>query len=214
MLGTVKQFLAKQARQPTGWFGRVIATRVFDKTNRDLRQFGLQIMEPRQGDRILEIGFGGGRFISALMTRVGEGTVCGIDISRDMVNVASRRNRKWIERGNLELQQASVQHIPYEDGFFDVAYTANTIYFWPNPEQNLREVKRVLAEGGRFLCAMRLKHQMLSMNSVIRENTEIFEHLYTEEEVTRFFEQVGFNNVKVHHDYEQEESAHIVEGVK
>ncbi len=214
MLGTIKQFLARQARQPTGWFGRVVATRVFEKTNRDLRQFGLQIMDPRQDDRILEIGFGGGLFISDLMSRVDEGRVSGIDISRDMVNVASRRNRKWTERGNLDLQQASVDQIPYEDESFNVAYTANTIYFWPNPEKSLREIKRVLVEGGRFLCAMRLKDQMLNMNSVVRDNTDVFAHLYSEEEVTRFFEQIGFHDVKVHHDYEQEEPAHIVEGVK
>lgn len=214
MVNRIKHFLARQARKPRGWFGRVVATRVFDKTNRDLRRFGLQIMDPQKDDRILEIGFGAGQFLTALLPRIEKGRVYGIDISEDMVRVAARQNQRWIERDKLELQQASVTDIPYEDQLFDIVYTANTLYFWPDPLKNLREILRVLADGGRFLCAMRLKDQMLNFNSVVRDNRQVFQHLFTEDEVVSLFEQAGFRNVQVHADHTEEETPYIIEGMK
>lgn len=196
MLQSIKTYFANQAREPTGWFGRWIAPRVFNRENRQMERQGLQIMNPDNGDHILEIGFGNGRLLSEIISETDAGKVYGIDISEEMVQLAGRRNHRWIEQGRLELKQASVEEIPYPDDHFDKIFTANTTYFWPDPQQNIHEVKRVLKPGGFFVCVLRPKHQMESI-SVIRDTTGIFQNLYEENEIRSLFRQAGFKHTQL-----------------
>jgi tRNA G46 methylase TrmB len=78
MLSTIKLKLAEQAQSPNGLFGRHIISRIFNKKNRDMEQFGLEQMNPVDHDHIHEIGFGNGRLISELASTVKNGKVCGI----------------------------------------------------------------------------------------------------------------------------------------
>jgi len=217
MITGMKSYLARQARKPSGWFGRTVAPRVFNKENREVEQFGLELMKPKPGDCILEIGFGNGRLLSHILPHLGDGKASGIDLSPEMVALAAKRNRQWMHKGMLDLVTGSVEQIPYGDNSFDQVFTANTIYFWPEPEHNLRKVKRVLEEGGRFLCAMRLRHQMTGrasafQRSVVNENLDVFEHLYDEEEVQELFSRAGFRDVRIHTRTGSGEHLYIVEG--
>ncbi len=219
MLTAMKTYLARQARKPSGWFGRTVAPRVFNKENHELEQFGLELMKPQPSDHILEIGFGNGRLLSHILPLLKDGKASGIDLSPEMVALATQRNRQWIDKGMLDLVTGSVEQIPYVDSSFHQVFTANTIYFWPEPEQNLREVKRVIAENGRFLCAMRLRHQMTGrasafQRSVVNENLDVFQHLYSEDEVQELFKRAGFRDVRIHTKTGSKEHLYIVEGRK
>lgn len=210
MISSIRNYLANQARQPTGWFGRTVATRVFDHENKQMHQFGLQVMQPEDNNQILEIGFGSGYFISELASYIDDGKICGIDISEDMVKVASKRNREWITQDKLELKQASIENIPYPDNHFDKVFTANTIYFWPDPKNNIKEVKRVLKPEGEFCCAMRMKNQMEGKGAVVHNNKDIFKNLYTKKKVKTLFEIAGFNDLEIHSNTDTKETVHIV----
>lgn len=175
-----------------------------------MEQYGLKLMNPQKEDRILEIGFGNGRLISEMMPRVEQGKVCGIDISDEMISLASQRNRRWIEKGQLEIKKASIANIPYPDEHFDSVFTANTIYFWPDPDKNIREARRVLKPGGQFICAMRLQDRMESMSSVVRDNSDIFRNLYREEEVKQLFEEGGFREVKIRSRHKNGDSLYTI----
>lgn len=212
MLSSIKAYLANQARKPSGWFGRIVAPRVFNRENKEMEDFGLDLIDPNEDDRILEIGFGNGRLISQIMPNIEKGKVCGIDISDEMVSLASRQNNQWIEDGKLEIMKASVEDIPYPDDYFDKIFTANTIYFWPNPTDNLREVLRVLKSDGTFLCAIRTKQQMESFNSVVRENKDVFQNLFEKKEIKHLFKEAGFNNVNLHLKNHDSEKLHIISG--
>lgn len=219
MLPAFKTFLAQQAKKPSGWFGRTVATGVFNKENKAMEQFGLELMAPQEHDRILEIGFGNGRLISEMIPRVPKGKVAGIDVSDEMVNLASSRNIQWIEKGLLDIQKASVEKIPYQDEAFDKIFTANTLYFWPEPEKNLREIKRVLKQGGQFYCALRLREQMENRNSkfqssVVRNNRKIFANLYHIEEVKMLFDTAGFRDVELKVKNNNSEKLYIISAIK
>ena len=41
--------------------------------------------------------------------------------------------------------------------FFDTVYTVNTIYFWEDTAKVLDEVRRVLKDGGNFICTFYTK---------------------------------------------------------
>lgn len=212
MLSSVKTYLANQARKPSGWFGRIIAPLVYNWENAEMENFGLELMDPDEDDRILEIGFGNGRLISEMIPILKDGKVCGIDISREMVEVASKQNAKWTNNGKLELKKASIEDIPYPDNYFDKAFTCNTIYFWPEPKKNLQEIKRVLQSNGKFVCVFRDKELMKSKSSAVRENRGIFQNLYQAEEVKKLFKEEGFLNVKIYTQTQKSENFHVVTG--
>lgn len=212
MLSRIKNYLAHQARKPSGWFGRIVAPRVFEKTNESMENFGLKHMDPEEDDHILEIGFGHGGLISQIMPKIKDGKVCGIDISEQMVNVAAKRNKEWIDNGKLEIEQASIADIPYPDNHFDKVFTCNTIYFWPDPVENSKEVKRVLNANGEFLCAFRDETLMKSKSSAVTENRDVFQNLYQPEEVIQLFREGGFQDVRHEKNYSNSEEVHVVAG--
>lgn len=197
MLSSIKTYLANQARKPSGWFGRIVAPRVFNKSNGEMEDFGLELMDPQKDEHILEIGFGNGRLISEIIPKLENGKVCGIDISDEMVELASERNSNWINNGKLDLHEASVADIPYPDNYFDKIFTCNTIYFWPHPKENIREIKRVLKPEGQFLCAFRDKSLMKSKSSAVTENRDIFQNLYEPGGVKQLFNDAGFQQVEL-----------------
>lgn len=190
-------FLVKQARKPSGWFGRVFAGKILNKANASLEDMGLKLMDVKPDSSILEIGFGNGRLISKMGIILKTGKITGIDISKEMIDQSGKTNKRLIRSGHLELIEASVANIPVADQSFDKVFTANTIYFWPNPDENIKEVLRTLSPGGIFYCALRTKDEMLD-NKHISAHLNIFKHTFSEEEITAFLEKSGFKDVSIH----------------
>ena len=209
----LKSFLARQASHPSGWFGRVITSWILNKANASLEDMGLELMDIQENEYILEIGFGNGRMISNIASKLTDGKVYGIEISEDMIRVDERKNRHLIQEGKVHIQNASVEDIPFGDDSFDNVFTANTIYFWPHAEKDIQEVRRVLKEGGTFYCAMRPKEEMIKRN-LIRENLDTFQNLYSVDEMKEFLSKSGFKNVKSHLREGKAFPNLIVEGTK
>jgi arsenite methyltransferase len=83
------------------------------------------------------------------------GMVAGIDLSAAMVGRARGRFRQQLHAGRLELEQGSIESLPWPDTAFDRALSVNTIFYWPDTAAGLREVWRVLRPGGALALAMR-----------------------------------------------------------
>ena len=190
-------FVARQLRRPSGLVGRWWVGRSLNKTNGPLEDMGLELMKLQPHHDVLEVGFGNGRLISKMAGMVTEGSVTGIDISKTMVRQAARNNSGHIRSGRVKLVKASVEAIPAEEETFDRIFTANTIYFWPSPEDNIREVIRTLKKGGQFYCALRLRKEMIQM-PVIHKNRQIFRNLFSRQEIRDFLEKAGFYNIQLH----------------
>ena len=103
-------------------------------------------LDPRPGERVLEIGFGGGGLLAALL-QAGARPV-GVDPSRAMVERA-----RWRLGGRVELAEASAEALPLADASVDKAASVNSIYFWPQPEAAVAELARVVRTGGRVAIA-------------------------------------------------------------
>lgn len=75
--------------------------------------------------------------------------VTGVDLSGEMI----ARARKKSEESNIfiGLQTGDAEHLPFEDGTFDVIVTRHLLWTLPNPEAALKEWSRVLVPGGRVL---------------------------------------------------------------
>jgi ubiquinone/menaquinone biosynthesis C-methylase UbiE len=119
--------------------------------------WGLRHLEIKPGDWILDIGCGGGKNIARMMKRTAAlscaGMVCGLDHSAVSVQKSIRMNRHAVASGKVQLREGSVSQIPWPDRTFDMVTAFETVYFWPNLVQDLREVRRVLKKGGKvFVC--------------------------------------------------------------
>lgn len=150
MLNKLIRPFSTQFGNPTGFMGRIV-TSIMNVINRKLYYTVDNILKIKQSDRILDIGFGNGSLIYYLKKRYQPELICGIDISEDMVVLASKRNRLGMDDGSIKLEVGNVMNLPFADASFDKIYTINTLYFWEHPNKGFQEIKRVLKPNGLFL---------------------------------------------------------------
>lgn len=99
----------------------------------------------REGDRVLDAGCGTGRALTPLRAAVGpSGVVLGADLTPAMLEAAMRAGRD--RDGRLLL--ADVTALPLRPGSLDAVFGAGLISHLPHPEENLRELARVVRPGG------------------------------------------------------------------
>ena len=77
----------------------------------------------------------------------GSGSIHGIDISQKCFNVASKRLRQEIDTGKMKLHLGSVTKIPYADCTFDRIFHCNCYYYWPDMDEAVKELYRVIKPG-------------------------------------------------------------------
>jgi ubiquinone/menaquinone biosynthesis C-methylase UbiE len=135
--------------QPRGLLGN-LGGRLMARLNRPMNRWVIQLLDVQPHEKVLEIGFGPGVGIELLAAIVTTGVVAGVDASETMVKQARRRNAAAIEAGLVDLQQGSVEQLPYADDTFDKALTVNSLHIWPDVIGGLREIRRVLKRGGKL----------------------------------------------------------------
>ena len=106
------------------------------------------------GDRLLDVGFGGGALMRLALERHEHLRVSGLEPSPEMVARAERRFADEMARGRVDVRAGAIEDIPWADDTFSVVVTMNTPYFWRDREQALAEIRRVLRPGGRALIAL------------------------------------------------------------
>src|ERR671936_2718792 len=110
-----------------------------------------QLLNPRPGERGLEVGPGRGYYARDVAPRlIPGGTLDVVDLQQGMLDVTMRRAG---ERGltNIVPTQGDAQALPYADGTFDAAYLVATLGEVSDQDAALRELRRVLRPGGRLV---------------------------------------------------------------
>ena len=104
------------------------------------------------GERVLDVACGTGVVARLAQERVGEaGTVAGLDVNPAMLAVARSRTPAGV---SIEWHEASAESMPVPDGSFDVVLCQMGLQFLPDKPAALREMRRVLAAGGRVLISV------------------------------------------------------------
>lgn len=104
---------------------------------------------PTSGSEILDVACGTGIVARTVASTVKNGArVIGLDNNREMLNEASELS----EKAGLEIdwQQGDADQLPYEDHRFDYVFCQQGMQFFPEPQQVLKEMHRVLKPGGRL----------------------------------------------------------------
>jgi demethylmenaquinone methyltransferase/2-methoxy-6-polyprenyl-1,4-benzoquinol methylase len=125
------------------------------------REAGLRRLQAKEGETILEIGFGTGHCILELAESVGEaGKVYGMDISERMLDITRARIAEAGLAERVELECGDALHLPYADSSLDAIFMSFTLELFDTPELEplLRQCQRVLKKGGR-MCVVAMSRR-------------------------------------------------------
>lgn len=103
----------------------------------------LQHAAVSQGQQVLDVACGTGVVARAAAELVGpSGRVSGVDLNPSMIQVAGERE------SGIDWQVGDAANLPYDDESFDAVLCQSALFFFPDPAQAIREMARVLRNGG------------------------------------------------------------------
>ena len=102
-------------------------------------------MQLAPADNVLDVGCGAGWLSRRLAKLVPEGRVVGMDVSDEMIRHARRGS---VDFDNLMFVTGEVAQIPWQPHFFSHAISVESSYYWPDPAAGMKDIFRVLREGG------------------------------------------------------------------
>jgi len=113
----------------------------------------LKAIDARSGQRICDIGSGGGVLTLALAAEVGPaGEVVGLDISEPLVELAERRAADAAV-GNVRFVRMDAQTDAFVDAPFDQAVSQFGVMFFDEPTKAFQVIRGLLRPGGRLVFA-------------------------------------------------------------
>jgi arsenite methyltransferase len=167
--------------------------------------YHLDLAAIRPGAAVLDLGSGSGTDVFCAAVQAGaSGRVVGVDFTRDqLAKAAALRDREGLTQ--IELVEASIDHLPFADGTFDVVISNGVINLSVVKQRVFAEAARVLRPGGRLALADIVSGKPLKERT--RRNVELWaaciagaipRHSYVEA-----IEAAGFTVEEIrHNDYE------------
>jgi arsenite methyltransferase len=122
-------------------------TKCLDSITR--RVIVIDALQPRSGEKILEVGCGAGFYAAEVAQCVGPtGHLTAIDISADQITAAREHcsGLDWVS-----CEQINVVDLRYPAASFDAVFGVQVFDYLPDVGEGLRQVYRVLRPGGRVL---------------------------------------------------------------
>lgn len=105
----------------------------------------------KSGDMVLDICTGTGDVAFLISEKVGpHGEVIGIDFCEEMLEIANKRKNN--QHRNISFMLSNAKDLDFPDNSFDAVTVAFGIRNIPETIRALKEIKRVLRPGGRFIC--------------------------------------------------------------
>lgn len=105
----------------------------------------LQWLEPSSNQRWIDVGCGNGAFTELIVEQCDPFSIVGIDPSD--AQLAYARNRLQ-SHSRVELRSGNAESLGTSPASFDTAVMALVIFFVPNPQAAVAEMRRVVRPGG------------------------------------------------------------------
>ena len=142
--------------------------------------------------RVLDVGCGSGWATRMLAEYAFNGRVTGIDISDEMVRVASAASQS---QPNVDFEIASAEQLPFSDHEFTHAFSMESLYYYRNIPKALKEIHRVLKPGGLFVAVVDLYWENEATHQWI-DTLNVPVELLSVEDYHSLFIDAGFVNIR------------------
>ena len=160
--------------------------------------WSLRNLDVKKDDVTLDIGCGSGLNIKRLYEKSPEAKSYGVDYSSTCVKKSKQLNKELVESGDIEVYEANVLDMPFDDEKFDVITAFETVYFWPNLVDAFKEVKRILKYDGKFLIEMGSNGDD-GTNVTVEEDPKIEGFSpYDDKQLKDLLQQAGFSTITVY----------------
>jgi ubiquinone/menaquinone biosynthesis C-methylase UbiE len=165
---SIKRRLYDQFRLPRGLLGR-LAGRIMSSrtTNQQRSEWTVEQLALKPGDRVLELGYGPGLGIAAVLDRLESGEVVGVDHSTTMRSMAARRLRTHPSAIVPDLRVGDVEALPDELGVFDKIFSCNVWLFWRDQVAVLERLRGHLTPGGTMAVTHLPRHGNATRDSAL-----------------------------------------------
>lgn len=122
----------------------------------------------KKNSRVLELGCGGGKFWWKNKENIDENLDITVsDFSKSMLKIAKSKLKNI--NSNFKFQEINAESIPYDDNTFDIVIAQHMIYFVPDIEQALNEIRRILVPGGIFYVTANSSDSMKELNELVND---------------------------------------------
>lgn len=131
-----------------------------------------ETLEPRPGERLLEVGPGTGYYALPVAGWLGpDGRLDVFDLQQDMLDhTLSAAAGSGLR--NVTGTQGDARALPYPDDAFDAAYLVTVLGEIPDQTAALRELARVVRPGGRVIVGELLGDPHVVMIGALRRRAE------------------------------------------
>ena len=167
------------------------------------------------GSRILELGCGTGDMWTHRDESVSKvSRLVMSDFSEGMLDTAKTNLRQYEK---IEYKVIDIQDIPFEQDSFDIVIANMMLYHVPDIEKGLREVRRVLKDGGIFYCATYGEHGIIeylsgilstygmedrtNKNFTLQNGEDILKHTFDQVRQLKYDDSLAVTNVDDLVDY-------------
>lgn len=150
-------------------------------------------IEGRDFRTLLDVGCGNGTFLSMVLNKF-DVEVSGIDISSGMIE----KNKELLD-GRADLKVGDSEHLPWNDGSFDIVTCNASFHHYPNPDLVLKEMRRVLRPDGILMIADPFTpNEILRffLNILIKFSKSGDVRIYSRKEMQGLLEKGGFTLIK------------------
>jgi len=163
-----------------------------EKGHRPIGEQAIQLMKVPINGRVLDVGCGNGWATRLMAQQASDGRVVGIDISDEMVDLARESSAAF---ANVEFREASAEKLPFAEEEFTHAFSMESLYYYSDILQALKEIRRVLKSGGKFACVVDLYQESRASHQWIAD-LKVPVHLLSIAEYRSLFEAASFINVR------------------
>lgn len=158
------------------------------------KQAVLDAIVPREGQRVLEIACGTGRF-TVLLAEHGA-NVTGIDISDAMLSQGRVKAKAAAVEDRLDFIRGDAGRLPFPNDSFNAVFAVRFFHLTDTPRRFLREMRRVASDRVFFdtfnaVSARSAYNWLLPMGS----------RLYNRDDVHELIDAVGLELVEASHDF-------------
>jgi len=123
------------------------------EASRPVHEWLIRHLDPRDGQRMIEIAAGPGDTGFLLAPKLGTGRLLSTDLSSQMLSVAQKRASE-LGVTNVDFRLLDAQAMDLPDASFDGAVCRWGFMLMPDPASAFRETKRILVPGGRLAFAV------------------------------------------------------------